>query len=179
VRVVAGELRGRRLATPPKGADVRPTADRVREALFSILGDVSGVRVLDLFCGTGALAIEALSRGAAEATLVDTHTRLARRNVGELDLGARAEVVRADARAVLRRERGTFDLVFCDPPYRLADRLGPELDKLIPPRLAEGGRVIAESASRHPLELGLPLRSERRYGDTLVRIHGRTDDPVP
>jgi 16S rRNA (guanine966-N2)-methyltransferase len=171
VRVVAGELRGRRLASPPKGADVRPTSDRVREALFAILGDVSGARVLDLFAGTGALAIEALSRGAAEATLVDTDPRTAERNVVGLGLGGRSRIARAETRAFLRRERGTFDLVFCDPPYKLADRLAPDLDSLIPPRLAPEGRVIAESDTRAPLELSLPLADERRYGDTLIRIH--------
>jgi 16S rRNA (guanine966-N2)-methyltransferase len=171
MRVVAGELRGRRLATPPKGTDVRPTADRVREALFSILGDVSGARVLDLFAGTGALAIEALSRGAAEATLVDTDTGIAARNVADLELEARTRVVSADARAFMRRERGTFDLVFCDPPYRLADRLGPELDRSLPPLLAPEALVITESASMEPLELALPLTDERRYGDTTIRIH--------
>ena len=94
LRVVAGELGGRRLSRPPRrSAAVRPTADRVREALFSILGDVEGATVLDLFCGTGALAIEALSRGAAGAALVDTRTALARRNVAELGLGDRCEVV--------------------------------------------------------------------------------------
>jgi 16S rRNA (guanine966-N2)-methyltransferase len=96
---------------------------------------------------------------------------VAERNVADLGVGERATVVRADARAFLRRERGSFDLVFCDPPYRLADRLGPELDRLLPPRLAPEATVIAESDARRPLELGLPLRSERRYGDTLLRIH--------
>jgi 16S rRNA (guanine966-N2)-methyltransferase len=171
VRVVAGELGGRRLASPPRGAAVRPTSDRVREALFAMLGDVSGARVLDLFCGSGALAIEALSRGAVEAILVDTHTRLARRNVAELGLAERAEVARADARAFLRRSGSSFDLVFCDPPYRLADRLGPELDQLLPPRLAAGARVVTESATRRPLELRLPPLRERVYGDTVIRIH--------
>jgi 16S rRNA (guanine966-N2)-methyltransferase len=173
LRVVAGELRGRRLASPPRGTDVRPTSDRVREAIFSILGEVSGARVLDLFCATGALAIEALSRGAAEATLVDTRTALARRNVDALGLGGRARVVRADARAFLRTERRRFDLVFCDPPYRLADRLGRELDQLLPPRLEGTARVIAESAVRRPLDLGLPLIRERAYGETLIRVYGR------
>jgi 16S rRNA (guanine966-N2)-methyltransferase len=173
VRVVAGELGGRRLASPGRGADVRPTADRVREAIFSIVGDVSGARVLDLFSGTGALAIEALSRGADRAALVDSEPRLARRNVDSLGLGERAVVVRADARAFLRRDRASYDLVFCDPPYRLADRLGPELDQLLPPRLAAGARVITESAAGRPLELGLPLLREREYGDTLIRVHGR------
>src|SRR5204862_7678774 len=138
VRVVAGELRGRRLASPPRrSAVVRPTSDRVREAIFSILGDVQGTRVLDLFCGTGALAIEAISRGAAAGTLVDSDPSLAQRNVRELGLDDRCRVVRADVFDHLRRARGRFDLVFCYPPYRLADRLGGELAKFMPKALAE------------------------------------------
>jgi 16S rRNA (guanine966-N2)-methyltransferase len=128
--------------------------------------------VLDLFCGTGALAIEALSRGAGDAVLVDTRTSLAHRNVRELGLASRAEVVRSDALRYLRRARRRFDLVFCDPPYRLADRLEGELDSLMDGRLATGGRMITESAARRPLALGLPLIAERRFGDTLIRIHG-------
>jgi 16S rRNA (guanine966-N2)-methyltransferase len=171
MRVVAGELRGRRLASPPPRSGIRPTSDRVREALFSILGEIGGSRVVDLFCGTGALAIEAVSRGAASATLVDSDPRLARRNVAELGLEDRCEVVRADAVRFLRRGGERFDLVFCDPPYRLADRLGGDLSELIPDRLADGGRVIVESAVRAPLELSLPLAVERRYGDTVVRVY--------
>ena len=171
MRVVAGELGGRRLASPPRrSAEVRPTSDRAREALFSILGDVSGATVLDLFCGTGALAIEALSRGAASAVLVDTRPGLARRNVAELELTERARVVRADAIRFLAGGRERFDLILCDPPYRLADRLAPELDRLLPARLAAGGRVVAESPARRPLELGLPLVGERRFGEALIRI---------
>jgi 16S rRNA (guanine(966)-N(2))-methyltransferase RsmD len=150
---------------------VRPTADRVREALFSILGDVEGASVLDLFCGTGALAIEALSRGADRAVLVDAKTALANRNVSGLGLSDRCKVVRSDVPRFLRRVKGRFDLIFCDPPYRLADRLEGELDSLIPARLAEGGRLITESAARRPLELGQPLLTERRFGDTVIRIY--------
>lgn len=171
MRVVAGELGGRRLDVP-KGANVRPTADRVREALFSILGDVGGARVLDLYCGTGALAIEAVSRGAASAVLIDTKPATARRNVEALALSGRCEVVRADVLRYLGSEGSRFDLVFCDPPYRLADRLGPELTRLIPDRLAERGRVIVESDVRQPLPLDLPVEVERGYGDTLIRVHG-------
>jgi 16S rRNA (guanine966-N2)-methyltransferase len=171
VRVVAGELGGRRLASPSGSGRIRPTSDRVREALFSILGDVRGASVLDLFCGTGALAIEALSRGAAEATLVDTDIRLARRNVDELGLEERSRLVRSDALRYLRTSARRYDLVFCDPPYKLADRLGAPLSETLEARLAEGGRVIAESAIRHPLTLDLPLRKERSYGDTLIRVY--------
>jgi 16S rRNA (guanine966-N2)-methyltransferase len=172
MRVVAGELRGRRLASPPRRSQtVRPTSDRAREAIFSMLGEVSGARVLDLFCGTGALGIEALSRGAATATLVDSDPRLATRNVRDLGLGPRAEIVRDDVRRYLDRATERFDLVFCDPPYRLADRLEGELAKLIPARLAEGSRVIVESSADRPLDVGLPLIKERTFGEAVVRIH--------
>jgi 16S rRNA (guanine966-N2)-methyltransferase len=174
LRIVAGEFGGRRLQSPPRrSAAVRPTADRVREALFSILGEIEGAAVLDLYCGTGALGIEAVSRGAEAAVLVDTHTALARRNVSELGLADRCEVVQSDARAYLRRTRREFDLIFCDPPYRLADRLEGELDSLIGSRLAPGGRLILEGSARRPLRLELLLELERRYGDTLIRIHSR------
>jgi 16S rRNA (guanine966-N2)-methyltransferase len=171
VRVVAGELRNRRLEAP-KGVDVRPTADRVREAVFSILGGIGGTRVLDLYCGTGALGIEAISRGAEEAVLVDTRPSAAGRNIERLGLEERCELVRSDAVRYLGQAEDRFDLIFCDPPYKLADRLGPELDKALPARLARRGRVIVESEIRRPLELGLPVQVERRYGDTLIRVYG-------
>jgi 16S rRNA (guanine966-N2)-methyltransferase len=172
LRIVAGRYGGRRIATP-RGRDTRPTSDRVREALFSILGPLDGARVLDLFAGSGALGLEALSRGAASATLVErapAAVQVLRDNVA--DLGADAEVVAADARAYLRfaREQGAqYDLVFLDPPYRAAAGLGRELE--LQPVLAAGARVVAESDRRSPLELGLPVTDERRYGDTLIRIH--------
>lgn len=170
MRVIAGELRGRRLLAP-RGWKVRPTSDRVREAVFSALGEIEGARVLDLYCGTGALAVEALSRGAAEATLVDRDTRPALGNIESLGLRDRATLVGSDVPTWLAAaaSRGRFDLVFVDAPYRLADRIGPELDKLLPPLLAEGGRVIAESAARNPLDLpSLERIRERRYGATTV-----------
>ena len=171
VRVTGGELRGRRLHVPKSG--VRPTTERVREAIFSILGDVSGARVLDLFCGTGALGIEALSRGAVEATLVDAKPAAARRNLEALELTGRARTVRSDAARFLRgAEPGSYELVFCDPPYRLADRLAADLVQFIPQVLARGGRVMLESSPKRPLELDLPLLVERPYGDTRVRVHG-------
>src|SRR3954452_19357241 len=129
MRVIAGELKGQRLVAP-RGWKVRPTADRVREAVFSALGErVVGARVLDLFCGTGALAIEALSRGAAEAVLVDRDTRPALGNVERLGLGGRAELVRSEVERWLGvrdpvADEDRFDLVFVDAPYRLADRVG-------------------------------------------------------
>jgi 16S rRNA (guanine966-N2)-methyltransferase len=172
LRVVAGELKGRRLASPPRGAAVRPTSDRAREALFSILGDVTELTVLDLFCGTGALAIEALSRGARRATLVDSDPELARRNVDALGLADRVDLVRSDVGAFLRTPGARVNLILCDPPYRLAARLEADLGQLLPSRLAPGGRLVVESAAREPhaLELDLELERERRYGASRLRI---------
>ena len=170
MRVVAGELKGRRLIAPA-GEEVRPTSDRAREALFSMLGDVTGLEVLDLFAGTGALAIEALSRGAAAATLVDARADTARANVEALDLEDRAEIVTGDALEFLRNEGRRFGLILCDPPYRLAARLGPDLDQLLPPRVLPGGRIVAESSAREPLDLSLEPVRERRYGEALLRIY--------
>jgi 16S rRNA (guanine966-N2)-methyltransferase len=171
VRVVAGELRGRRLHAP-RGAVIRPTSDRVREAVFSILGDIEGAEVLDLFTGTGAMGVEAVSRGAARATLVDKAVGAAARNVGALGIEDRVRIVRADARTFLGRDEGQYDLIFCDPPYRLARRLGPELDKLLAPRLREDGLVIAETARDSTIDLSLPLLKERTYGGSTIRVHG-------
>lgn len=173
MRVVAGELRGRRLAAP-KGNVTRPTADRVREALFSMLGDVSGARVLDLYAGSGALAIEALSRGASEAVLVDS----ARDAVDAIDknlreLGIEALVHRRDAMTWLAgaAEGAPFDLVFADPPYDSAVRIGPLLSERLPPVLTPDAVIVTESDKRAPLELPFPLLRERTYGDTRIAIH--------
>lgn len=177
MRVIAGELGGRRL-TAPRGRATRPTADRVREALFSILGpSVEGARVLDLFAGSGAMAIEALSRGALEATLVDSSSAAIaaiRRNLDTL--GLTAEVHRGGATAFLERARSDareYDLVFLDPPYRDASALRADLSSALRPVLASGARVVAEGDKRAPLELdGLTLLLERRYGDTTIRLYG-------
>jgi 16S rRNA (guanine966-N2)-methyltransferase len=176
MRVIAGRWGGRRLQAPP-GEATRPTSDRVREALFSVLGDrVDGARVLDLFAGSGALGIEALSRGAAHATFVDSAPAAIRSLTANLSaLGADAEVRRADARRFLGAASANgrhYDLVFLDPPYRLAGRLGGELAAALPAVLAPGAVVVTESDRRAPLELELELIDERRYGDTLIRIHG-------
>jgi 16S rRNA (guanine966-N2)-methyltransferase len=171
MRVVAGELGGRRLHAP-RGSVIRPTSDRVREAVFSILGPIEGAEALDLFAGTGAMAIEAISRGAARATLVDRSVGAAARNVGSLGLEERVRIVRADARTFLARDGGQYDLIFCDPPYRLARRLGPDLDNLLRPRLREGGRLIVETAADGGIDLSLPVVRERSYGGSLIRVHG-------
>jgi 16S rRNA (guanine966-N2)-methyltransferase len=173
VRVVAGELGGRRLVAPA-GAGTRPTADRVREALFSILGDVSGARVLDLYAGSGALGIEAVSRGAAEAVFVDSsHDAVAavRRNLAEL--GIAAVVQRRDALAYLAAavEGEPYDLVFADPPYDSALRVAAGLAERLPPVLSPGAVIVTESNKRAPLELPFDLLRERSYGDTRIAVH--------
>jgi 16S rRNA (guanine966-N2)-methyltransferase len=178
VRVIAGELGGQRLVAP-RGWKVRPTSDRVREAIFSALGErVVGARVLDLYCGTGALAIEALSRGAERAVLVDQDTRPALGNVQRLGLADRTELVKTDVGRWLGNvsaadAAGKFDLVFVDAPYKLADRVSDVLNQHLPRVLAEGVRAIFESGARRPLRVDTlePLR-RRRYGAADVTIYG-------
>ncbi len=177
--MIAGSRRGARLIAP-RGADTRPTGDRVREALFSILGSrpgspVEGARVLDLFAGSGALAIEALSRGAATATLVDSSPAAIAATRRNLDsLGFDADVRRMDVGSFLERARAAawqYDLLFLDPPYRKASMLGPILSSALVPVCAPEALVVTESDRRAPLELELSLDDERRYGDTLIRIY--------
>lgn len=179
VRVIAGRLRGRRLGTA-RGRGVRPTADRVREALFSILGDaVADARVLDLFAGTGALAIEALSRGAREATSVERDPgalAALRRNVEDLGLDDKITVVAGDALATCRRlagEADAFDVVFCDPPYR---------DSLVPlgTGLIEAGWWTRVAVLEHAASVPAPLApagvvsDTRKYGDTALTFYWRS-----
>lgn len=173
MRVVAGTHRGRRLHRPP-AHDTRPTADRVREALFSMLGDVTGARVLDLFAGSGALGIEALSRGAERAVFVESSRPAADaigRNLSEL--GLEAPVHRRDALSYLRSAAGgsTFGLVFLDPPYDCAPSLRAPLAELVPSVLADQAVIVTESHKRNPLELPFPVFRERTYRDTRIVVH--------
>jgi 16S rRNA (guanine(966)-N(2))-methyltransferase RsmD len=173
MRVTGGELRGRRLRAPRVGA--RPTADRVREALFARI-DPAGAAVLDLYAGSGALGIEALSRGAARVVFVERAARCAavlRENLAALGLSARAEVVGADALAAVGRlaaEGRRFDLVLLDPPYA-SEEASRALERLARSELLpEGAMVVVESSRRRPPAAveGLERIDERRYGDTLV-----------
>jgi 16S rRNA (guanine(966)-N(2))-methyltransferase RsmD len=182
MRVIAGELKGQRLVAP-KGWKVRPTSDRVREAVFSILGErVRGAQVLDLYCGTGALAIEALSRGAERAVLVDRDTRPALGNVQRLGLADRAELVRADVGRWVGEVSsasfaGKFDLVFVDAPYRLADLVAQDLDTHLPKLLAADGRAVVESGARRPLRISsLESLRQRRYGAADVTVYGEAGE---
>ncbi|MCW2958343.1 MAG: methyltransferase [Solirubrobacterales bacterium] len=179
LRVIAGEYKGRRLQTPA-GDDTRPTADGVREALFSMLGPLGeDDRVLDLFAGSGALGIEALSRGAGHATFCDDDRRaiaVVRANLEALGIGGdTATTHRMDARSRVREARTrleAYDLVFLDPPYLLATQLGEELQDDLAALLAAGGRIVTESGRRSPMTLDrLTLTKERRYGTTLIRIY--------
>jgi len=177
MRVIAGDLKGQRLVAP-RGWKVRPTSDRVREAIFSTLGErIEGAIVLDLYCGTGALAIEALSRGAARAVLVDRDVRPALGNVERLGLGERAQLVRADVERWLADPTGSggetpFDLVFVDAPYKLADRVSQSMNSHLPRLLGAGGRAIVESGARSPLRIdSLECLRQRRYGAADVSIY--------
>jgi 16S rRNA (guanine966-N2)-methyltransferase len=177
MRVIAGTHKGRRLHTP-RGSETRPTSDRVREALFSILGDVAGMRVLDLYAGSGALGIEALSRGADEVVFVESGRQAAEairanlRAIGDPD----ALIWLGDALAYLRNADpgAPFDLVFADPPYSSATQVGGKLSELLPALLTDSSLTVTESDKRAPLELSLPLVDERTYGDTRIAIHRGT-----
>ena len=171
MRVVAGVARGRRLEVPP-GSTTRPTADRVREATFNALGSlgvVEGATVLDLFAGSGALGIEALSRGAVSATFVDQDARaldVVRRNLEATGLSAAAQVVRSDA---ARYAGGRFDLALLDPPYAFDDdawtRLLTDLDADV---------AVLESDREVPVTEPWRLLRAKRYGGTVVTIVRRT-----
>ena len=173
MRVIAGRFKGRTLRAP-KGMRTRPTADRVREALFSMLGEVSGARVLDLYAGSGALGIEALSRGAVSAVFVERDARAASAIRDNLRaLGLEQAVRRQDALRFLGATEGTFDLVFCDPPYDSVPRIAGPLAERLPALLSQGARIVTESDKRMPLELPFELLVERTYGDTRIAIHAR------
>ena len=152
---------------------MRPTSDRVRESLFAILGDLTGLRVLDLFAGSGALAIEALSRGAAAATLVESdRAALAAIAANLQPLAAdTARVVGADALTWLSTPRGPYDLVFLDPPYSSARELAGPLTQALPAALSPNALIVSESDKRDPLLLAFPLEDERAYGNTRIAFH--------
>ncbi|PLS86726.1 MAG: hypothetical protein CYG60_05710 [Actinobacteria bacterium] len=181
LRIVAGEARGVRLAPVPEG--VRPTADRVREALFNSLGQFfDGGEVLDLYAGTGALGIEALSRGYERATFVEKNRRAAaviRENLGRTRLTDRAEVVRGDVRGEverLAREGREYRLIFADPPYRIAESEIGEVLPLLMALLAPGGRVVVESGGPLGAQQAESAKGvSRRYGGTTVTIFERPE----
>ncbi|GEE02391.1 methyltransferase [Gordonia spumicola] len=174
-RIIAGEFRGRRLGVP---ADTtRPTSDRVREAVFSMLGarlDLDGLRVADLYAGTGALGLEAVSRGAASAVLVEADRRAAkviRDNIATCRAGGRARVVDRSVESFLSASAGPFDLVFIDPPYDLATDDVDTVLRLLVPSLSDDAWVLVERGARSvPISWpdGLDEVSSKKYGDSVV-----------
>ncbi len=179
MRIVAGAFRSRRLVAPR--GPTRPTSDRARESLFGALGDVEGASCLDLFAGSGALALEALSRGAAHATLVEVDPAALRAidaNVSALGVRDRVRVVRRDARRVLRdeaREGRRYDLVLIDPPYDALYDVLPVLDRHLEAIAAPGARVVVEAAAGTSVGLAsFALASRRRVGAAELSIFRTT-----
>ena len=175
MRVIAGKAKGHKLVTPSSDR-VRPALDQVKEAIFNILFDVEGLRVLDLFVGSGSIGVEALSRGASEAVFVEEWSKAVaaiKRNLKhcKLEEGARVMGKTVEkAIGILGKEGGAFDLIFVDPPYG-KDMVNPTLRLLAgSPLLKEGGRVIVEHHPKEPIEsiAGLCLTDTRKYGQTLV-----------
>jgi 16S rRNA (guanine966-N2)-methyltransferase len=177
VRIVAGSRKGHRIAAP-SGVVTRPTSDRVREAVFSIVGSVEGASVLDLFAGSGAMGLEALSRGAASCVFVERDRAAARvieANLEKLRLTG-AVVVTGDAAAALREERDRgrlYDLVLVDPPYDEWERHEPRLAELIPAVLGDSALVVVETSARVELELPLAPVTTRRYGSARITVYSR------
>lgn len=171
MRIVAGSKKGARLSSP-RGRDTRPTSDRVRESLFQLIGPVDGARVLDLYAGSGALGLEALSRGAASATLVDSGREAVRaieRNIEKLGL-EKARAVRADATRFVASTTDTYDVVFLDPPYEMVESLRMRLADSLPRALAHTAVVAYETAAGDVPDLPLARRLTRRYGSTQITI---------
>jgi 16S rRNA (guanine966-N2)-methyltransferase len=170
MRIIAGARRGARIFAP-KGTDTRPTGDRVREAAFNLIGPVDGATVLDLFAGSGAMGLEALSRGAASAVFVESEREACRtieRNLDKLRL-AGARVLCRDVLQALSSDSRTYDLVLCDPPYGFADhaRLAPYLAR----SLAPDGLLVYETRARtEPTIDGLTLRTSRTYGSARLTL---------
>ena len=182
MRIVAGRFRGRALAAVGKGdpaAHLRPTSDRTRESLFNMLSGgrfddpVTGARVLDLFAGTGALGLEALSRGAAHATFVDDGTKaqaLIRQNIALCGAEALTRIIRRDARKLPPNDGAGFDLVFLDPPYGKALGEVALAQALAQGWIAPGALIVwEESAAITPPE-GVSILENRRYGDTVITL---------
>lgn len=180
MRVITGTAKGTRLRTL-EGLDVRPTTDRVKEGMFSAIQfDLPGARVLDLFAGSGQLGIEALSRGARQAVFVDQSRAsldVVRENLKKCGFTDRAELHQKSAEQYLCCARGTFDMIFLDPPYRMQI-----LEQIIPqllPVLAAGGRIVAEHEKNCSLPkkiLNLRLQKEYFYGKIVVSVYELTEE---
>jgi 16S rRNA (guanine966-N2)-methyltransferase len=174
LRIIAGSHKGARIFAP-KSLDTRPTGDRVREAVFNLVGPVDGAEVLDLYAGSGAMGLEALSRGASRVTFVENDRAAAQsivRNLDKLRLEG-ATVVQSDAGRRLAADAAggrRYDLVLIDPPYSMLARILPTLAAYLPAVVAPDGAVVVESAARDEPELPLPKRTSRRYGSARVTV---------
>src|SRR6266540_4951705 len=174
MRIIAGSRKGARIFAPK--SDARPTGDRVREAAFNLIGPVDDMAVLDLFAGSGAMGLEALSRGAAKVVFVESDREAQRkieRNLEKLGLKG-AALVKQDARRALAAEAAAdrrYDLVLVDPPYRMFDSLQPTLAVYLPAVLAEDGLVVVETDKRTQPELPpLAERTSRAYGSARLTV---------
>ena len=174
MRIIAGSRKGARIAAP-RGLDTRPTGDRVREAVFNLVGPVDGAEVLDLYAGSGAMGLEALSRGAERVTFVESDREAAEtilRNLDKLRLEG-AVVLREDAARKLAADAAggrRYDLVLIDPPYAMLARTLPTLAAHLPAVLAENGIAVVESDSREEPDQPLPKRTSRRYGSARITV---------
>ena len=173
MRIIAGTHRGARLVTP-KGLDTRPTGDRVREAAFNLIGPLDGASVLDLFAGSGAMGLEALSRGAERVVFVESDraaTHSIEQNLDKLREGG--TVLREDAVSALRSEAQAgrrYDLVLVDPPYEMYADLQPALARALPRVLADDGLLVVETDAKVEPELPLELRTSRTYGRARLSL---------
>jgi 16S rRNA (guanine966-N2)-methyltransferase len=174
VRIIAGSRKGARIFAP-RGHDTRPTGDRVREAVYNLVGPVDDMEVLDLYAGSGAMGLEALSRGAAHATFVEADRSAAEtivRNLEKLELQG-ATVLREDAARKLAADAASgrrYDLVLIDPPYRMLADVLPNLATHLPAVVGPNGLVVVESDAHEEPELPLPKRTSRRYGSVRVTV---------
>jgi len=169
MRIISGDRKGHRIAAP-KGETTRPTSDFVRENAFNLIGPVDDATVLDLFAGSGALGLEALSRGARHAVFVDSDREACRAINANLDkLRLVATVLCQDAVRALAAERGTYDLVLCDPPYDYArpTALAPHLARILAP---DGLLVYQTDARTEPAIDGLEVRTARKYGSARLTL---------
>jgi 16S rRNA (guanine966-N2)-methyltransferase len=179
MRIIAGTHRGRPIRAP-SGMRTRPTADRVREALFSILGDLDGLRVLDCYAGSGALGLEALSRGAAAAVFVESGREACEvigKNASGLGLSERCTLIRRELErsANALSAAGPFDLILADPPWPIALSAGPLVADLARKQLRPDGRLVLGHPTKQPVtllpELGFELQQTRHWGDSAMSFY--------
>jgi 16S rRNA (guanine966-N2)-methyltransferase len=174
MRIIAGSRKGHTIHAP-RGRDTRPTSDRVRENVFNIVGPLDDAKVLDLYAGSGAMGLEALSRGAARAVFVERDDAAARAIEQNLDkLRLPGTVLRRDALTALAGEAGAgrkYDLVLVDPPYGMYTDLQPQLARYLPAVLAEDGVLVVETDARVEPELPLPQRTSRKYGSARISVY--------